>query len=179
MRFLFVLLILFITTACSTVSDVEKDISDIRKSLDDFQAKTVPFQDKITFTLKSDDILNGLKEPKKVTQIEDTEVYLSELREKEDEIFVIVGVEGNFNPEGGTMLSLFRLNNENSYSSTYELKTYNDKGEEVGFVRGGGGGGGEQFGQYVHYRLTKEALKESEEWTFEINDIHLLNYNGK
>ncbi|GEL77401.1 hypothetical protein [Tenuibacillus multivorans] len=175
-RTIIILSILLIASACSTISDDEKDILYIRKNPDGFQAKTIPYQGNIVFTLKTDEILNGINEPQKITRIEDTEVYLTELREKENEIFVIIEFDGNFNPEGGTMLSLFRLSDNNSHANTVTLQSYNDNGERIGFVRGSGDGG-KLYGQQVHYRLIMDKLVKSDEWTFEISDMHLLNYS--
>ncbi|MYL31993.1 hypothetical protein [Pontibacillus yanchengensis] len=64
----------------------EKGISYVRRNLDIHQAETVPYQNDITFTLTTKQILNGLNEPIHINQIYDTDIYVEEVKEKMNDL---------------------------------------------------------------------------------------------
>ncbi|WP_216776625.1 hypothetical protein [Metabacillus halosaccharovorans] len=172
---------------CSTneQTDEEKDILFVRLNLGDFHAETTPYQHKIEFTLKTEEIINGLDEPIKIASIYDTDVDVTEVRERENElkgekeIIVNVGFDGHFKQEGGTMLATFSLNDDGTHrTGSVEFEAFDDNG-----VSGEYGGGAEdyegQYQQHVHYNFEKDEFMKSNEWTFVISGLHLLKYNKK
>ena len=173
---------LFVLGACSSSDD--KDIIHIRQNLEDYQAKTVPYEEEIQFTLTTKEILEGVEEPRKITTVHDTEVFLTDIKEEvnelnnKQEILVFVGLDGKVE-EKGTLLSTFRLNEDDTYTSgpnfLTDIRAINERGEDGDF--GGTVGDYEgRSGQRVLYVFAKDELMGSKEWTFEIEGLYLLEY---
>ncbi|WP_134701288.1 hypothetical protein [Ammoniphilus sp. YIM 78166] len=176
--FLFVFLAV---NACSI--NYEKDIQFIRKNLERYQAETIPYRDKITFTLSTEQMLAGIVEPIKITSIHDTDVFVVESFERENtinkkrEIYLMIGLDSQVKPNSGTMLSHFRLNGNDTYTTgEVILRAFNDNGALANFGSGSGDYEG-KYGQFFSYVLAREDVINSKEVTFEISGLYLLNYN--
>ncbi|EDL66523.1 hypothetical protein [Bacillus sp. SG-1] len=174
--------LLFILGACK--SSDGKDIIHIRQNLEDYQAETVPYEEEIQFTLTTKEILEGVEEPRKITTVHDTEVFLAGIEEEvnelnnKHEILVFVGLDGKVE-EKGTLLSTFRLNEDDTYTSgpnfLTDIRAINERGEDGDF--GGTVGDYEgRFEQRVLYVFEKDELMGNKEWTFEIEGLYLLEY---
>lgn len=179
----FILLSIFIFTLVACSSNEEKDFTFVRKNLNDFQVETIPYEDKISFTLTTDEIIKGSKEPKKIETIHDTDVYITEIKEKENEpniISINVGFDGHFKSPDGTMISMRRYNDDNTVTTSLtEIKVFNDKGEQTqsfGYTSGDSEG---KYGQFITYFMEKDIVEKSKEWSFEISNLFLLNYEEK
>ncbi|NSL52925.1 hypothetical protein [Calidifontibacillus erzurumensis] len=109
------LLFSLVTTGCSIweLTDEEKDILYKRTNLEKYEAETTPYPKKIKFSLIPNEVVNGIYA---------TDVYVIEVKErennvrKEKEILVMVGFDSHLNEKEGTMLSTFRLNENNTYT---------------------------------------------------------------
>lgn len=162
----------------------EKGISYVRRNLDMHQAETVPYQNDITFTLTTKQILNGLSEPIHINQVYDTDIYVEEVKEKmndlkeKKEYLIIVGFNSHYHADGGKMLSLFRLNKNQTRTNTIRLRAYGENGDEGDYGSGFGDSEGksEQMAMFV---FTKKELQKSKRWTFQMSNMHLLNYSKK
>lgn len=171
--------------ACSINSD--KDIYFIRENLDKYNAETVPYEEEIQFKLITKDILEGIEKPNKITSAYDTDVYISDIKERKNElknkqeIIINIGLVGNIEDQG-TLLSTFRLNEDDTYSSSpnfkQDIRAFNKQGE-LGDFGGGIGGSEGRFKQGVVYIFNKDELMKSQEWTFEIEGLSLLKYQEK
>ncbi|OEH92532.1 hypothetical protein [Bacillus solimangrovi] len=171
----------FIMIMGAYLTNEKKDILYIRHNLDKFHTETVPYHDEIEFTLKTDEVIHGIDKPIKITSIYDTDVYVTEVREKKNHIYVVLGFDSHINWQGGTMLSFFRLNDDDYYTFStgfIEFDAYDEYGE-IGDYGGGFGDNRGQYQQVGHYNFDKEEFLKSNEWTFEISGFHLLNYSEK
>ncbi|MYL31992.1 hypothetical protein [Pontibacillus yanchengensis] len=76
------------------------------------------------------------------------------------------------------MLSLFRLNDNQTRTNTIRLKAYEENGAEGNYGSGFGDseGNSEQMAMFV---FTKEELQKSKRWTFQMSNMHLLNYKKR
>ncbi|WP_456278660.1 hypothetical protein [Bacillus sp. AK128] len=181
---IFVILLSFITVACSIME--EKDIVFIRQHVDQFDVQTVPYEEKVKLELTTEEILNGLEEPIKLNTIHNTDVYLTEIVERENslngnaEVIINIGFDSVYQSPNGTMISLFQLNpEENTYTTgDVKLEAFDNEGEPTSFGSGMGDHEGE-YEQFVGYVLEKETLMTSDTWTFEISGLNLLHYSEK
>ncbi|GAA0501453.1 hypothetical protein GCM10008986_31140 [Salinibacillus aidingensis] len=170
------ILLTFIISACS--AGTEKDIIYIRHNLDDYSADTGPYEEGIEFTLTTEEILSGVEEPMLLKKIYDTEIHLVQAQERQSQksnYVIQVGLDSELQQEG-TMLSLFRLNNDNSYSRELEFEVFNEEGESGNFGHGGGDGDA-PYKQSLHFDTDKEELLKGEKWTFKVSGLYLLKYS--
>lgn len=181
MPFLFISLL--IISACSL--NEEKDIQFIRHNLDDYYAETIPYKEKITFTLSTEKILNGIVVPIKIDSIHNTDVYVVKTFEKVNsinkrkEVIIVIGLDSEIRSDNGTVLSHFRLNDDNSYTTgNVVFKAFDENGELGDFGIGSGDHEG-IYGQAFSYHFEKEDLIKRKELTFEISGFYLLNYHEK
>ncbi|WP_047985819.1 hypothetical protein [Ornithinibacillus californiensis] len=170
------ILLTFIISACS--ASEEKDIVFIRHNLDDYSANTVPFEEGIEFTLTTEEILRGVEEPMLLEKVYDTEIHLVQAQERQiqkSNYVIQVGLDSELQQEG-TMLSLFRLNNDYSHSRELEFEVSNEEGESGNFGHGGGDGDA-PYNQSFHFDADKEELLKGEKWTFKVSGLYLLKYS--
>jgi len=177
----------FIMIMVSYSSSKQIDIQHIRQFSDEFNASTTPYEDKIRFKLTIQDILSGIQEPRHLETIKDTDVYLKGIRIKEKEseneadIYIDIGLESNTEPSKGTLLSLFKLNENDTYTTgSVEHKVYNKEGKLTAAGDYGGGGGDSEgdgeFDQHLHFLFEKSGLLKSDSWTFEVSGLYLMEY---
>ncbi|KGP92392.1 hypothetical protein N780_01815 [Pontibacillus chungwhensis BH030062] len=170
-------LLSFILTisACSWSED--KDIIYIRHHLEDYNAHTEPFEKGVSVTLSTKEILEGIEEPKLLENIYDTVLYLVKTEKREDHYIIQFGLDSELKSKG-TMLSLFRLNYNQSYSREIEYEAFNEKGETASIGHGGGDGEAPYLQSY-HFNISEAQLLRGEEWTFKISGLYLLIYSVK
>lgn len=175
--FMFSLIILLALTmnACSLNSD--KDIIFIRHHLDDYSASTEPFEEGMAFTLTTDEIVEGMEEPRLLDTVYDTEVYLIKVEKREDRYLVEFGLDSELK-SNGTMVSLFRLNSDQSYSRDLEYEVVNEKGETADIAYGGGDSDA-PYEQSYHFKIGGAEVKSGEQWTFKLSGVYLLDYSKK
>lgn len=174
------MVLLFLTLVASACSQDDKDILFIRHNLDDYSANTILYEDGIVFTLSTEEILRGVEEPKLLEKVHDTEIYLVQAQERKTQknnYIIQIGLDSELKPSTGAMLSLFRLNNDNSHSRDLEFEVFNEKGEnEIGNFGYGGGDGEAPYEQSFHFDINEEELLKGEKWTFKVNGLYVLKY---
>lgn len=181
---LFIVLLLLFVVACTPSAD--KGIVYIRQNLEHYNASTVPYEETISFTMTTEEILNGLEKPMKLTNDEQTEVYLFEINEEANNITdeklidIMVGFRYDYHSPSGAMISQFSLSDNNMYTrGDLKLTAYDATGTQGVFARGSGDYEKGQYEQIAYYRFKEEALKKSKKWTFEISGLYLLKYEEK
>ncbi|THE13663.1 hypothetical protein E1I69_07045 [Bacillus timonensis] len=179
----FFIVFLFLISGCSYSYGI--DINYIQQYPDKYSASTLPYEGKIEFSLSTEEILNGIEEPQKITTIYDTDVFLIDITEDENtinneqEILVIVGFDSHINSNEGTLLSQYEVNEDNSITTgSVNIKAFGDDGELGSFGTGSGDFEG-KYEQHVMYVFNKDDLFKSKKWKFEISGLHLLTYSKK
>ncbi|MBE4910065.1 hypothetical protein IMZ08_18675 [Bacillus luteolus] len=175
----FLILLILITAGCTLLE--EKDIQFVRSNLEDYYASTTPYKEKISIKLSTEEILNGIPKPVKINSIYDTEVWIIKTYEKNDnkEIDILIGLDSHVSSSKGTMLSHFRLNEDNTYTvGRVKLRAFDENGEFKGFASGSGDNEG-KYGQFLSYTFEKEDLINRKELFLEISGLYLLNYQIK
>ncbi|WP_377890189.1 hypothetical protein [Alkalihalobacillus sp. R86527] len=184
-RVVFIMIIFSLMVSCAPAD--EKGIVYIRQHPNEYIATTVPYEETIEFTLTTEEIMNGLTKPMKITSDQQTDVFLVEIKEdtnkinQEKEIALIVGFRYTYHSPEGSMISLFRVNKDNTFSTgLINLSAHNEMGES-GDIEVGSGDFSHQdgFEQTVMYRFKEDELKKSKKWNFEINGLYVLNYEEK
>ncbi|MFT4414126.1 hypothetical protein ACLM5H_09715 [Fredinandcohnia humi] len=164
------------------------DIHYVFGNIDNFEVQTIPYNGEIEFDLQANDILNGLKEPKKLETIHNTDVYLWYIEERENtingekEINIMIGFDSHYKPPQGKMVTFTRISQNNSnitYSSSTLLEVCNEKENFVNFGKGYGSSNDGRFEQHALFVFPKEEITKSNEWSFKISGLHLLEYKEK
>lgn len=165
--------LVLITSACSLNED--KDILFIRHHLDDYNARTEPFEEEMAFTLSTEEIIEGVEEPRLLKNVHDTEIYLLRTKKREDQYVIQFGLNSEIQSKG-TVLSLFHLNPDQSYSRDLKYEVVNEKGETADIAYGGGDGD-PPYPQSYHFKIEGAELQSGERWTFTIRGLYLLSYS--
>ncbi|MET3696517.1 hypothetical protein SAMN05877753_103236 [Bacillus oleivorans] len=160
----------------------EKDSTTVANLiLEEYNYKLEPYQDKIQFTLATNEILNGVNESFK-TKIYDTEFYFKEVKERTNDIMIIFGFNNQFN-DTGKMLIPFRINAaNNTWMGTVKREAFNESGEPGDFGSGASGNTSvleNTFEGQIYYFIEPDELMNGEQWTFVISGLNTLSYNKK
>ena len=173
------LTVLVLTSACSEDDEELKGPLSIRLDLDNYEVETVPLEEKIIFELSSEELLNEIEEPEKITTVHQTTLYLEETFQREDSIVVAtIGFEYNYKSPVGEMLSLYQMTEEGIFTNSGVVITVLDEDEtELDVAKGSGDG--EEYEQWVGVQIPKEVLTENDKITIEIDGLHILSYRER
>ena len=176
---LFIMLVtIVIGTACSQINEKHKGALSIRQNLDKYEVKTTPYEEEIIFELNTSKMLEEIDEPINVTTVHNTALYVTEIIEKDDSIIVLnVGFKYNYQSPSGEMLSLFQLNEDNTFTNSgVNIKMFDETGEEINVARGSGDGEKYGYEQWIGVQIPKDLLKANEKLIFEIGGLNVLSY---
>lgn len=158
----------------------------IFNNLDRFDVQTTTYEEKIQFKLTTEEIISGLDLPLGITELENTNIDLVQIIEREntfsheDEIILIIGIKSQYKSSEGTMLSLTKLNEDRSFTtSLVELNAYDEHGNPGHFGSGNGSYYEGGYQEHIGYTFEKEELMSSKEWLFEVSGLRLVMYKKK
>lgn len=175
-------MLFFVVLISIGCTPTEKDSTPVANLiLKEYNYKLQPYQDKIQFTLDTNEILNGVNESFK-TKIYDTEFYLKEVKERTNDIMIIFGFKNHFN-NNGKMLIPFKINTDNNtWTGTVKREAFNEAGEPGDFGTGASGNTPvieNTFEGQIYYFIEPDELMKGEQWTFVITGLNTLSYNKK
>jgi len=177
------LIMMFMTivlgTSCSQKYGDHRGVLSIRQNLDDYEAYTTAYEEQINFELSSEEIEN-MSLPLNIATIYNTTFSITELAKKNDSITMKIGLKYNYQSPEGRMLSLFHLNDDNTYTSSGDIiKVFDDTGQKVAVSRGSGDGKKYGYEQWISVKIPKDLITNNEKLSFSISGINVLSYKEK
>lgn len=182
--------VMVLSLLLSGCSNEKKGLNYVENHINNFDIKSEPYKDNIEFTLTTDKLLKGIKEPIKLKTFGNTDVYLTkiEVRKIRDydtnqTVIIHVGFESHYISPQGTMLCMERYNDDNTvttgltqagaYSDTVRLNSMGSyAGDNTGYDSN-------IYEQEVGFKIKKHDILKSKKWHFRISGLYLLEYSKK
>ncbi|QOR64782.1 hypothetical protein IM538_13035 [Cytobacillus suaedae] len=158
----------------------------IFQNLDQFEVQTINYEEKLQFKLTTEEILSGLDLPLEIAEVENTNIDLVKIIEREnslsnkDEVIIMLSLKSRYNSPKGTMLTLPRLNEDRTFTTgLIEVNAYDEQGKPGHFGKSEGSYEEDGYQEHIGYFFEKEELMLSKEWLFEVSGLRLVMYKQK